>query len=1242
MLRTVSGYKGYKVTASNDIDNNSNLDKFRAFNGITGNEAWGSGGSQFTSGTGVAIVGGDSLGNVEGQWLKLQLPLKIKLSHIKLTSRDITGIEYPKDFQILGSNDDSNWTQLINVVDAPYTQHLTLTHHVTGTVDSFQYLAVVVTKTYGGTGVTISELEYYGHEEGSGSLDTTIKSVYNVPATTGTQLEVYYDGRDYTGVTSTVNDKVGTATNATITNTNNEITFDSTYKAWTFGGTDTRTSNFQSSALPSTFSDDQVHSVTLWFKCDIVSGDTLFSITQPSDPWEDDEKVISVRLSDESGGLRYLFWSNDIRYDGTEANITKDIWYHLCVTYSGGGGTTDNKKLYLNGNEIHHTSTSGSDFGNNLSLPSGSVIRLGSRVQETTRFFGSIANFRLYSKALNAGQVQELYDYQKDYFFGTHSSVTLHKGRFGVGTKEPMKELDVVGDVGISANLHMTTQSSILVDSNVVTEYTGPHDRPLRKYPEVALTADSETASGYKGYKVTASVDNTNTFLNKWRIFNGLTGNEGWVTDGSLYDSSNDFEYISSGTSTLGGVSGEWVKLELPTKIRLSRIVMTARDLTAEQHPEDFQILGSNDDSNWTQVMNVVGAPFTQGSTLTFNVTGNVEHFRYLAVIVTRTVGHSAAAISELEYYGHEEGSGSLDTTLKTVYNVPATTGTQLEVYYDAKDLDNGAVTSVTDLSPNTNNGTLSGDPQISNGAFVFDGSGDAIVSSGTSTSLDGNATFSISLWSKTNTVSSGSNALFMLGYSSANKSTGLRIDASTGKYRFFTTGGLSSKTSPTTALLNEWTHITLIHEGTSGYKFYVNGVFIDEITVDNDLSLDSNPRVALGNYIDAAGVVTGTASYDGSIANFRLYSKALNADQVKELYDYQKDYFLGSKSQVTLYKGHLGVGVTEPSGQLELAGDERIQEYPPGPMDGYETHIPGHGVFCAYASSFYTSTNYFAWYAFDKTDAKFWVSDDTDTPETYDQTTGLYTGTRRLSEETVLGEYIILKLPYSINLKSFTMGVRPTELLRGPKSGIVYGRKNNNWEVVHSFSGVTYTTSERQNIRVTNPNEYYNEFALVTTALAPNGSTYHNINLTELRYFGTPGPTTLDKGSLTLGRSLDVPRISRYDVDTETPRPEKLVLDFDTTVNSSPTDISGKGNHGVMLSGASYSAADKAFDFNATSSTADADGPSGSDPWGSIETTVPQLSGAQEITFSGWFKLDAIGVFQILYLLGRVTRKPR
>jgi hypothetical protein len=110
-------------------------------------------------------------------------------------------------------------------------------------------------------------------------------------------------------------------------------------------------------------------------------------------------------------------------------------------------------------------------------------------------------------------------------------------------------------------------------------------------------------------------------------------------------------------------------------------------------------------------------------------------------------------------------------------------------------------------------------------------------------------------------------------------------------------------------------------------------------------LTLPQNTSLSVGRF---AASVSYSRPFEGSIANFRLYSKALNAGQVQELYDYQKDYFLGSKSQVTLYKGHLGVGVTEPSGQLELAGDERLQEYPPRALDGLRNVGGGtRGVLC-------------------------------------------------------------------------------------------------------------------------------------------------------------------------------------------------------------------------------------------------------------------------------------------------------
>jgi hypothetical protein len=376
----------------------------------------------------------------------------------------------------------------------------------------------------------------------------------------------------------------------------------------------------------------------------------------------------------------------------------------------------------------------------------------------------------------------------------------------------------------------------------------------------------------------------------------------------------------------------------------------------------------------------------------------------------------------------------------------------------------------------------------------------------------------------------------------------------------------------------------------------------------------------------------------------------------------------LGTRSSVTLYKGHLGIGVAEPSGQLELAGDERIQEYPPRALTGYETLVEGHGVFCAYPSSprpligamtqleaiqyntnvagtwsgyenlrlfwrnndgltmvlyygsndltNFTVANYHGYtpsdlglfpgatevwvrrtassayqatgikdpsnYAanilgsFNKNDAltDYWESG----ASTYTSTSGgspavSTSGSERLASNTPYGPWVTLKLPYEICLKRYEFTGAGT---KSPKEGQIWGTTDGTtWSHVHTFTGGV--TDVKNNETVSGNTNYYSEYAFITTKITGADTV---VRIVEIRYFGTPGPTTLDKGSLTLGRSLDVPRISRYDVDTETPRPEKLVVDFDTTVNSSPTDISGQGNHGTFGGSASYSAADKAFNL--------------------------------------------------------------
>ena len=216
--------------------------------------------------------------------------------------------------------------------------------------------------------------------------------------------------------------------------------------------------------------------------------------------------------------------------------------------------------------------------------------------------------------------------------------------------------------------------------------------------------------------------------------------------------------------------------------------------------------------------------------------------------------------------------------------------------------------------------------------------------------------------------------------------------------------------------------------------------------------------------------------------------------------------------------------------------------------------------------------------------------------------------GSERLASNAPYGSWVTLKLPYEICLKRYEFTGAGT---KSPKEGQIWGSTDGTtWSHVHTFTGGV--ADVKNNETVSGNTNYYSEYAFITTKITGADTV---VRIVEIRYFGTPGPTTLDKGSLTLGRSLDVPRVSRYDVDTETPRPEKLILNLDTTVNSTPTDISGNGYHGKFVGGASYSAGDKAFVADGVSQYVLV-GPS---------TGLDSIRGDKSHTISLWVKFDTI-----------------
>jgi hypothetical protein len=782
------------------------------------------------------------------------------------------------------------------------------------------------------------------------------------------------------------------------------------------------------------------------------------------------------------------------------------------------------------------------------------------------------------------------------------------------------ENLLVSNNLTVTGNTFYTNPAAVLVDANVVTEYTGPHDRPLRKYPEVAMTQNDESAtSGY-----VASASSSLTINPAYLAFDATGATSFWHSQYPYYTfvtGTYNPGQASQGTGTpsgtlpttelISGHQGEWIKLQMPKKIKLEEVRVYASNRAAGtnvyQMPKDIAIAGSNDGTNWYLVdSGTLRTGIRESYGMTSLPVTTSSYYSYLALIVktidNQGANYSAIEIANIEYYGHEEGSGSLDTTLKSVYNVPATTGTQLEVYYDGQDYTTMPAT-VTDKSGNNRTGTPSGGVGFDSTykAFTFDGSNDYISSPTTATLSNHTA----SMWIKFDSPAAWE-AVYTIKPASGFDRNNFILYVNSTYFRLESSGNTGPYYDINyTFVPGTWVHLTLVFRGTGleDCELYIDNVRLvpsgDKRSETDDITITGTNTIYVGS--DPAGYYL-----DGSIANFRLYSKALNADQVKELYDYQKDYFLGSKSQVTLYKGHLGVGVTEPSGQLELAGDERIQEYPPRAMTANETLVEGHGVFCASVSSYYTpgGSPFTPFSAFDHNSVSRWA-----TLDTAGYTNGVYTGSDNFTTNGgYVGEWIQLEVPYPIKLRYVSINPGDYANSRSIRAGYILGSTNGvEWNVITNFTGITYSDNTFTTIEAPATSAFH-YFRMVVTNVQSTGTM---VDITELKFFGTPGPTTLDKGSLTLGRSLDVPRISRYDVDTETPRPEKLVLDFDTTIppfnNQFFEDKSGRGNDGVYQGAATYSAADKAFTGFPSSSG------------NYIKATLTGASGAYAHTQSYW-----------------------
>jgi hypothetical protein len=190
-----------------------------------------------------------------------------------------------------------------------------------------------------------------------------------------------------------------------------------------------------------------------------------------------------------------------------------------------------------------------------------------------------VANFRVYDKFIGEDQALEIWDAQKDTFRGVKNSMTLHKGRLGIGTEEPEGRL-------------------------AVADEPDPDAYGLQEFPPKPLAGYKTHIEGHGIFKVSVSSNNTDTYAG-WKAFNKIfTGGEGWMTGGDPDTYTQGTGLPNSATAVFNGKQGEWLHIELPYKIRLKKTTILQRTSSDHSRPTgSFTIWGSNDTFNWDEII---------------------------------------------------------------------------------------------------------------------------------------------------------------------------------------------------------------------------------------------------------------------------------------------------------------------------------------------------------------------------------------------------------------------------------------------------------------------------------------------------------------------------------------------------------------------------------------------------------------------------------------------------------------
>jgi hypothetical protein len=254
--------------------------------------------------------------------------------------------------------------------------------------------------------------------------------------------------------------------------------------------------------------------------------------------------------------------------------------------------------------------------------------------------------------AIDPEYVQELADVHTSSYW-LPSGSKLSRGKKGtvqrMFTGEPLKNL---------CNVYIYNETT--KDWKHEHTITGDPSRTgTTLYPPSRLTSATQTVSGIT-YTITDSVTGPSDGPDAHVIIGDLDGgshwwtdNDGWTNSSFVYNYPNNQPTGWSGgtwvpgtyvgSNSLGGVSGEWIKVQTSVGLQPTVIMFTESYISMYDKYKNLTVLGSNDNTNWTNLGNFVYNNPNEDSSWTHNLSINTTYTYFGIVFKDRTVDPSGS-----------------------------------------------------------------------------------------------------------------------------------------------------------------------------------------------------------------------------------------------------------------------------------------------------------------------------------------------------------------------------------------------------------------------------------------------------------------------------------------------------------------------------------------------------------------------------------------------------------------------